>query len=112
MSLQNFGEPPSRPNDYVDLQYLQTNYPSTSARVTTYGPYTVALPSGPADQAMFLVEVVAPTVAVSVTFPAGVLLTAGMVSFYTVGPGKTGFFGFRYSSSAQAWFALSAAIQS
>lgn len=112
MALQNFGEPPSRPNDYVDLQYVQAQYPSSSSRVTTYGPYTIALPSNPLDHAMYLVEVVAPTVAVSVTFPAGVLLTAGMVSFYTVPQGKTGFFGFRYSSSAQAWFALSAAVQS
>jgi hypothetical protein len=111
MALQNLGEPTLRPNDYVTLTYLQNNYPSTSARVVSYGNYTIALPSSPVDHAMFVVEVVAGSTAILVTIPGTVLLTAGVFSSYTLQPHKTGFFGFRYSAAASSWFALSAALQ-
>jgi hypothetical protein len=46
-----------------------------------------------------------------VTIPSSVLLTTGTSRSQQVPPGKTAFFGFRYSATSGAWFLLSATIQ-
>jgi hypothetical protein len=59
---------------------------------------------------MYLLEVAA-TATIVVTVPGSVTLTVGVARTMTVYTGKTAFFGFRYSTTAGAWFLLSATVQ-
>ena len=112
MALQNLGTTPSRPTDTVDVEWVTSAYPSFSAFVSTSAStYTPVLPTSPADHQMHLVEVYASTTGTTVNTPVGVLLCRGLFSTTTIPVTKTGFFGYRYSAHAGAWFLLSTAVQ-
>jgi len=111
LAKQNLGPPPSRPQDYVDIAWVTSVYPSYSAVVTVDEDFTITLPDEPVDHTMFLLEVYAPGMVVTVSVPAETRLTVGTAAATTLYPGKTGFFGFRYSATAGAWFLLSATSQ-
>jgi hypothetical protein len=111
VATQNLGPAPTRPTDVVDLGDLTTMYPSLSSTVVTHVNITAPLPPSPIDHTMFFLEVAAPTVQITVTVPVDTLLTTGVQPVTVVPPGKTGFFGFRYSATAGAWFLLSSTTQ-
>jgi hypothetical protein len=111
LAKQNLGPPPSRPQDYVDVAWVTSTYPSYSATISVDADYEIALPGAPVDHTMFLLEVNSPNLVVVVSVPAETRLTAGTATTTTLFPGKTGFFGFRYSATAGAWFLLSATSQ-
>jgi hypothetical protein len=69
------------------------------------------MPSDPVNHQMQLFEVYANGTDVVVTIPSNVLLTLSTAPAVTIPSGKTGFFGFRYSTNAGAWFLLSAGVQ-
>lgn len=110
MARQNLGARPSRPNDYVDVEWVQTEYPSLASYVSTGVDVVVQLPSDPVDHTMLIVEVDA-RADISVSLPDGVLLTTGTLPVMVVYANKTAFLGFRYSANAGAWFLLSATAQ-
>lgn len=85
-------------------------FPSYSATVSASHDLIIPLPTSPVDHMMYLVEIDA-TSDLTVTIPTDVLLTVGTAPSTHLYAGKTGFFGFRYSSTAGKWFLLSASSQ-
>lgn len=77
---------------------------------TASGDFTIELPLNPVDHTMFIAEVEA-TAEIVVSVPDGVLLCTAVQPNAPLHPGKTGFFGFRYSANAGAWFLLSQTAQ-
>jgi hypothetical protein len=110
LARQNLGAPPSRSTDYVDLSWVYSNLPSYSAVTSQAVDYTVVLPPTPVDHTMYLLEVAAQA-DLTVSVPNNVVLTTGTAATVPLFTGKTGFFGFRYSQTANAWFLLSATAQ-
>ena len=110
MARQNLGARPSRPNDYVDVEWVQTEYPSLASYVSSGVDFVVQLPLEPVDHTMYIVEVEA-RADITVSLPAGVVLTTGTQPVMALFAGKTGFLGLRYSASAGAWFLLSTTAQ-
>jgi hypothetical protein len=72
----------------------------------------ITLPPNPVEHQMELFEVKADGHQILVFMPSNALLTLGSSRGVTIPADKTAFFGFRYSSHAQAWFLLSATFQS
>jgi hypothetical protein len=107
---QNLGPRPTRPTDMVDIEWVLSTYPSFSTYVHATADFTIPFPDHPAPNTMLLVEVFAAN-QVSVSLPVGTLLTVGTQPVTVLLANKTGFFGFRYSDNAGAWFLLSATTQ-
>lgn len=110
MARQNLGTAPSRPNDYVDVTWVQQNYPSLRSYTSSGVNLAIELPEDPVDGTMFISEINA-RADIIVSLPDGVLLTTGTIPTFPLFFGKTGFFGFRYSAHADAWFLLSTTAQ-
>jgi len=110
LTRQDLGALPSGPKDVTTVEWVYQTYPSYSLTVTPSSNYVVALPDDPVDHTMFLLEVDAQA-ELEVSLPEGVLLTTGNGPVTTIFDGKTGFFGFRYSATADSWFLLSATSQ-
>lgn len=110
MATQNLGPRPTRSTDMVDIEWVTSTYPSLSAEVTATADFTISLPPDPVANTMLIVEVLAQN-QVAVSVPGGTLFTVGTSPVTVLLAGKTGFFGFRYSDTAEAWFLLSATTQ-
>lgn len=110
LARQNLGAPPSRPNDYTDVAWVMTTYPSYSATVTTGEDLTITLPASPVDHTMFIAEVHA-TAQIVVSASEGTLMTTGTLPAITLYEGGVAFLGFRYSATAGTWFLLSTTAQ-
>jgi hypothetical protein len=110
MATQNLGPRPSRPTDQVDVEWVLSTYPSLSTYVSASADFAISFPDDPEPNTMLLVEVFAES-EVAVSLPEGTLLTVGTQSVTVLLPTKTGWFGFRYSANAGAWFLLSATAQ-
>jgi hypothetical protein len=110
LARQNLGARPTRPNDYVDVEWVVSTYPSFSASATAGHDVVISLPLNPVDHTMFIAEVRA-TAQIVVSVPNGVLMTTGTLPAVTLYAGKVGFFGFRYSATAGAWLLLSTTAQ-
>jgi hypothetical protein len=94
----------------VDIEWVEEFFPSLSSYTTSSINLTIALPSIPVDHMMFIAEVEA-RAPIVVSIPSGVLLTTGTQPATPLATGKTGFWGFRYSANAGAWFLLSSTAQ-
>lgn len=110
MARQNLGARPSRPNDYVDVEWVTSTYPSLASYVSSGVDIVISLPEDPVDHTMLIVEVEA-RANITVSLPENVLLTIGTQPVAAIYSGKTGFFGLRYSANAGAWFLLSTTAQ-
>ena len=110
MTRQDLGAPPSGPYDVTTVSWVMETFPSYSATVSATQDLMIQLPQEPLDHTMYLVEIDAQET-LTVTIPQHVLFTAGTAPSTLLYAGKTGFFGFRYSSTAGKWFLLSASSQ-
>ncbi len=110
MTRQDLGAEPSGPYDVTTVSWVYKTYPAYSATVSVSSNYVIELPTDPVDHTMYILEVDAQAEA-EVSLPEGVLLTTGNAPVTTIFGGKTGFFGFRYSSTAGSWFLLSTTSQ-
>lgn len=77
-----------------------------NVKITATGALTLNVPTNPTDGQMLMVAVLASGASRIVTVAAGIQLTTGLTAAYTVGSGKVGFFGLRYSALSGNWTLL------
>lgn len=112
MTRKDLGPTPVGVKDGATLGWVRTTYPSYSNYVASPQDLNLVLPANPAEHQMELFEVKASGNQILVFMPSQARLTLGSSRGVTVQANKTAFFGFRYSSHAQAWFLLSATFES
>lgn len=102
---------PQAGGDAVNQAFMTNTYPSYSRYLEAEDDVLLTLPADPLEHQMEVVEVRATAGRVIVSAPADALLCFGTHRNSTLEAGKTGFYGFRWSSHASAWFFLSEAIE-
>ena len=112
MTRKDLGPTPVGLNDQLTVGWARTEYPSYSNYVAASSDHHIVLPENPVEHQMEIYEVKAVGTTILAFVPANALLTLGSNRGVTIQAGKTAFFGFRYSSHAQAWFLLSTTFQS
>lgn len=111
MTRKDLGPTPVGVHDQLTLGWARTTYPSFSNFFAANADHHITLPGNPVEHQMELFEIRAGTNRVLVFMPDNVKMTFGTHPAVTLEAHKTGFFGFRYSSHAGAWFLLSTSLE-
>lgn len=111
MTRKDLGPTPVGVKDQLTLGWARTVYPSFSSYIETPSDFTIILPEDPVEHQMEIFEIKAVNNRALIFMPADVVFCLGTHPAVTLEAGKTGFFGFRYSSHAESWFLLSTSFQ-